>query len=147
MTDMLNGKALMSTSKNFLNNFLGQFCSNFQHQKENNRTGGDILEWYVYYENFNAKKIVKWNIFNHYKFKEEVEKLLNRNLSREDFSGKLKDCLLYYFWAKSEYEILISPWLGDAKDIKVDIFDQVMINFERFVDYVWHFSEVENGEK
>lgn len=105
------------------------------------------MEWYVYYENFNAKKIVKWNIFNHCKFKEEVEKLLHRNLSREDFSGKLKDCLLYYFWAKSEYEILISPRIGDAKDIKVDIFDQVMINFERFVDYVWHFSEVENGEK
>ena len=79
--------------------------------------------------------------------KEEVEKLLHRNLSREDFPGKLKDCLLYYFWAKSEYEILISPRIGDAKDIKVDIFDQVMINFERFVDYVWHFSEVENGEK
>lgn len=84
---MLNGKALTNTSKNFLNNFLEQFRSNFQHQKENNRTGGDILEWYVYYENFNAKKIVKWNIFNHYKFKEEVEKLLHRNLSREDFSG------------------------------------------------------------
>lgn len=105
------------------------------------------MEWYVYYENFNAKKIVKWNIFNHYKFKEEVEKLLHRNLSREDFSEKLKDCLLYYFWAKSEYEILISPWLGDAKDIKVDVFDQVVMNFDRFADYIWSFTNTNDGTR
>lgn len=101
------------------------------------------MEWYVYYENFNAKKIVKWNIFNHCKFKEDVEKLLHGNLSRDEFSGKLKDCLLYYFWAKSEYEILILPWIGDAKDIKVDIFDQVMMNFDRFADYIWSFTNNE----
>lgn len=46
----------------------------------------------------------------------------------------------YYFWSKCEWEIIICPWVGKADDIKIDVYDQLMLNWDKFVDYVW--SEV-----
>lgn len=51
---------------------------------------------------------------------------------------------MYWFWSKCEYEIVISPWVGRNKEeaeVKIDIYDQVMLNFNRFVDYCWSFKE------
>ena len=47
---------------------------------------------------------------------------------------------MYYFWSKAEWEIILSPWCGgrDTKDIKIDVYDQVMNNWDIFVDYVFN---------
>ena len=73
--------------------------------------------------------------------KNEVNKILQEKLNKEDFSEKLKREIMYYFWSKCEYEIILSPWTGRADDIKIDIYDQIMMNFGRFVDYCWSFKE------
>lgn len=99
-----------------------------------------IIEWYVYYYDSNAQKIIKWNIFNHGSFKNEVDKILQEKLNKEDFSGKLKREVMYYMWSKCEYEIILSSWIGRADDIKIDVYDQIMMNFDRFVDYCWSFK-------
>lgn len=86
------------------------------------------------------KKIIKWNIFNHGSFKKEVNVLLKEKIDKDDFSEKLKREVMYYFWSKCEYEIILSPWTGRADDIKIDIYDQIMMNFNRFADYCWSFK-------
>lgn len=101
------------------------------------------INWYVYYHDSNSQKIVKWNVFNHGSFKEEVAKLLREKFNKEEFSEKLQKELMYYFWSKCEYEIILSPWTGQADDIKIDIYDQIMMNFDRFVDYVWSFRTID----
>lgn len=101
------------------------------------------MEWNVYCHEFNSKTIVKWNIFKHRSFKIGVDSLLRTKLQKDDFSKKLKRTVAYYFEAKYEYEILISSWLGIAKDTKVDIYDQVTMNWDKFVDYVWSFRKYE----
>lgn len=100
-----------------------------------------LIEWYVYYHDVNAQKIVKWNVFTHGSFKNEVNKLLKEEVTKEEFIDKLKRQLMYYFWSKCQYEIILSPWIGRADNIKIDIYDQVMLNFDSFVDYVWSFKE------
>ena len=103
------------------------------------------MEWYVYYYDFNGQKIVTWNIFRNWVFKESVEKLLkDKKLNRKEFAEKLKTKLMYCFWSKTEYEVIISPWVGKGDEEKIDIYDQVMLNFDRFVEYVWSFK---GGEK
>lgn len=99
-----------------------------------------IIEWYVYYHDSNAQKIIKWNVFNHGTFAEKVNKLLQENLSRDEFADSLKRYLMYYMWFKCEYEIILSPWTGRADDIKIDVYDQIMMNFNSFVDYCWSFK-------
>lgn len=103
------------------------------------------MEWYVYYHDSNTQKIIKWNVFNHGTFAEKVNKLLQENLSRDEFADGLKKYLMYYFWSKCEYEIILSPWTGQADDIKIDVYDQIRMNFDRFVDYVWSLKEIKKG--
>lgn len=95
------------------------------------------MEWNVYYHDSNAKKIIQWNIFKHRSFRKEVYELLKSDLNKDDFIEQLRKSLMYYFWSKSEYQVLILPWVGEADDIKIDIYDQVMMNWNKFSEYVW----------
>ena len=116
------------------------FSTSSPNKKRINSQEVIIIEWYVYYHDSNAQKIIKWNVFNHGSFKNEVDKILQENLSRDEFADSLKKYLMYYMWSKCEYEIILSPWTGRADDIKIDVYDQIMMNFDRFVDYCWSFK-------
>jgi len=95
------------------------------------------MKWNVYYHDSNAKKIIQWNIFKHGSFRKEVYELLKSDLNKDDFIDQLRKSLMYYFWSKSEYQVLILPWVGQADDIKIDIYNQVMMNWDKFSEYVW----------
>lgn len=98
------------------------------------------MEWYVYRYNFNSRKIEKFNIFDHGGFVEDVNKCLLESDDKDSFEKELNNALLYYYWSKSEWEIIITPWIGDEKErVKIDVYDQVMMNWDKFVDYVWSF--------
>ena len=94
------------------------------------------LRWMVWHDDFNKKSIELFNIFSHYSFNKEIEKLLSEHTNKEEFSAKVKNALMYYFWCKAEYECYISSEFHFASR-KVDIYEQVMANFEPFVDYLW----------
>ena len=98
------------------------------------------MEWNVYYYNINSKEIKTFNIFNHSSFNQDVEKYLKKYKDKDEFADKLKSSLIYYFWSKAEWEIIISPWCygGNTEDIKVDVYEQVMNNWDIFVNYVWN---------
>ena len=97
------------------------------------------LKWNVYYHDINAQKITTFNIFDHWKFAEDVQKSLNKFKDKDEFAEHLRGDLFYYFGSKCEYEVLIAAWIGgrDTDDIKVDIYTQVMNNWNVFVEYVW----------
>lgn len=107
------------------------------------------MEWNVFYHDINAHKIRTLNIFDHARFNRDVLKYLEECKDKDEFAQKLKSELMYNFWCKSEYEIIISPWCGggNTKDIKVDIYTQVMNNWNVFVDYVWNSRNVEHKKE
>ncbi len=91
----------------------------------------------------NKQEITTFNIFDHYSFNEDVKKYLKKCKDKTEFTKELKSSLMYYFWSKSEYEILIYPWCGgqNTKEIKIDVYSQIMLNWDKFVDYVWSFRK------
>lgn len=97
------------------------------------------MKWYVYYYNVNHKTIEKYNIFDHGGFRQDIENIFKNDYSKDDFNKELETSLLFYFWSKAEWEILLLPWVGGSPDdkIKIDAYDQIMINFDQFSDYVW----------
>lgn len=131
----------------------GEKCNEFMcslsingicYNEETNKKSSNDMKWNVYFHDFNKNKIVTYNIFKHCKFNEDIQKLIKNNYSKEEFKERLKRELMYFFWSKCEYEIIISPWVGRNKEeaeVKIDIYDQVMLNFDRFVDYCWSFKE------
>ena len=99
------------------------------------------LEWNVFYYDFNAKEIKVSNVFDHERYKTDVEYLLHKCTDIEDFSDNLKSITAYYFWSKYEWETVIHPWVGDDKAAKkIDVFWQLKNNWDRFVEYSWEMS-------
>ena len=102
------------------------------------------LEWNVFYYSINSQKIIEFNIFEHSGFLKDVEKCFKQCENKEDFAKEIKSSLMYYFWAKSEYEIIISAWCGGNGEeaVKIDIYHQVMMNWDKFIDYLWRSAMV-----
>lgn len=87
-----------------------------------------------------CREIRKYNVLNHYSFSKEVDELLHKtSISKEEFQDKLRSSLMYYFWGRSEYEIVIYPWCGggEKESKKIDVYTQIMMNWDKFVEYVW----------
>ena len=120
-------------------------CYNEEINKKSPNNTND-MEWNVYFHDFNKNKIVTYNIFKHCKFNEEVKKLIKGNYSKGEFIERLKRELMYFFWSKCEYEIFISPCICRTieNEVKVDIYNQIMLNFDKFIEYCWLFKEKNN---
>ena len=98
------------------------------------------LKWLVYRHDLNKDAIVVFNIFDHYAFAEDVAASLKACKDKDQFAKALRSGMSYYFRLKSEYETVVVPWIGssETKALRIDIYDQVMNNFEAFLDYVWN---------
>lgn len=92
------------------------------------------------YVDSNSRSIETFNIFEHGSFREYVKKAARKVQSKEEFAMQLRREVMYYFWSKCEWEVLISPWVGgnDDEEIKVDVAWQIMNNWDVFVDYTWN---------
>ena len=103
------------------------------------------MKWNVYRHDMRLNGIEVFNIFEHGRFSQDVEDLLNEHKDKNEFAIQLKNALMFYFWCKAEYEIIISPWCGskNVKEVKVDIYNQVMNNWDVFLDYVWSNKKVQ----
>lgn len=99
------------------------------------------MKWNVYYYNINKKMIEIFNIFEHIRFLSDIEKAIKKYKNKEEFAEQLKRDLRYYYGSKAEWEIVISPWVGGDRErdaVKIDVYEQVMNNFDILLDYVWN---------
>lgn len=98
-----------------------------------------MLEWKVYYHDFNKDEVETHNVFDHYRFHKDLCSLVKKHKIKEGFEEELRRTMKYYYWSKAEWEVLVYPWVGrkDSKPIKIDVYDQVANNWNVFVDYIW----------
>lgn len=124
-----------------------------------------VLEWNVFRHDINSKKIVKYNVFDHSSFLASVKKL---RMDKDTFSEQLRREAQYYFWSKCEHEVIITSWPAyiskeeyeritkevtsiESRDkifrvvnivptvgSKIDIYEQLMLNWNNFVEYTWN---------
>ena len=51
---------------------------------------------------------------------------------------EVKKELMCYFWSKCEWEIVIKAWAsGEAKE-KIDVYNQVLNNWDAFKEYLFN---------
>ena len=97
-------------------------------------------EWNVYIEDFNGQCIRKFNIFRHHGFREDCAKAARkRGTDFEAFAATVRQSLMYFFWSKCEYEIILGGWpeKPSFREEKVDVYDQVMLNWDVFIRWLW----------
>ena len=102
-----------------------------------------MLKWKVFFGDFNSGKIEEYNVFDHFSFLEDCKKNYKKNKEdKEKFEEQLKRDAMYYFWSKCEWEIILSHWPPNKnssdkfKDRKIDVYDQLKLNWDSFVNYL-----------
>ena len=94
------------------------------------------MVWNVYVRKSSADAIEVYNIFDHGGFAAGVKKIMNKKLPKEEFEEKLRRALLYYFWAKSEWEITIAQ---SPAYIKKDAMDELIDEMEKYKRQYGHY--------
>ena len=100
------------------------------------------LEWYVYVFDVNSRHVYHMNIFNHGGFNRAIKAILRdpiENYDKNMFTSAVRGELMYYFWSKVEYEVEIGDVMFDKNKTKIDVYDQVMMNWDKFIDYLWGY--------
>ena len=117
------------------------------------------LTWNVYRYDINKHEIYSSNVFDHGRFRDEVLALLKTDISHDDFSEEVRHIAMYYYWSKAEHEVVITsfpPYISKKeadriasedfnirthvnleRGSKVDIYSQLRLNWDKFIDYVW----------
>ena len=98
------------------------------------------LVWNVYHYSHSRNKIEVWNIFHSIGFSEGIEKIIKKKYKKEIFADKVKSELIHYFLTNYMYEVTVCKYpRPDMSDgyVRIDVFDQVMLNFDAFIDYLY----------
>ena len=103
-----------------------------------------MLAWNVYLDDFNNRRIRTMDIFRHESFLDGCRKAAKKYTEdRQAFAAQIEKLLKYYFWSKCEYEIVLDTWPPSPRfhPEKVDVYDQVMLNWPVFIDWLWSNRE------
>lgn len=102
------------------------------------------MEWYVYRHDTNKGKIIKYNVVNTGVINHLIEMLNQIKKEKghwcyDDFTTAAMQIYRYYYWGRCEHEIIIKEWVGKEAEEKVDVFDQLMLNWDIFVDLLYDY--------
>ena len=104
-----------------------------------------MISWIVYVDSLSfPNRIVKHNIFDHSDFFKDCQKNYKKNRSDKDaFLDRLRKDLYFWYGSKIEWEIEVAPlnWKHESDGTKIDVNQQVRLNWEPFCDYVWANKE------
>lgn len=130
-----DGKYIFGFTRDYIEDLLDKSLANAKPKTIN-------LEWHVFCFSPSNCNLQIYNIFSHRNFYHSVLNAFKNEHDKPNFAAKIRGELMYYFWSKAEYEILISDWTSiSPKNAKVDVYEQVMMNFDRFIDYLWSFVD------
>lgn len=105
-----------------------------------------MMYWNVFNYSHNKGEMITFNVFDHYRFGNYVRELCARDVTFEEFERQLRTDVRYCFWCKYEYETWIMQYNGDEeKGKRIDVHDQIALNWDRFVEYVWAHKNETNG--
>ena len=96
-----------------------------------------VLEWNVIL--YEHDKIRIYNVFNNAYFSEAITDIMHTpNLSRNEISELIERKARWQFWGRCEYEYIMSSWppYKEDKGYKIDVFEQLTLNWGRFIDYI-----------
>ena len=90
--------------------------------------------WYVYRPNINSRTVEAYDVLSHPALRADILRAFNReNRTLADFMEDVRKAVSYYFRRKAEYEVYVSESENHSVLLKIDPYDQIMMNFDSFV--------------
>lgn len=96
------------------------------------------FEWNVWMWNFNQDRLEKYDVVPQLMRSFKSLKKNERPKDIKQFSEFLKSEARYCFMAKCEYEMILHSWPVLKNDQRVDVYDQLMLNWDAFVQAFWN---------
>lgn len=92
-------------------------------------------EFYVYYHNFNEDKIETFDVIP--QIKPFILKNKKYYWDKEQFQKELNAEIMSRYWCKSEWEVIVSAWVGGNAECKIDVYHQIKNNWTLFWRMCW----------
>ena len=101
------------------------------------------LEWNVFIGDVNLRSIRTHNVFDHGGVMGDLKKAARKYAKDKDaFAEVVRRSIMYHYWSKCEWEIVLQHWppYEGFNGKKVDVYDQLALNWDKFVDYCWEHA-------
>ena len=107
------------------------------------------LKWNVLCHDTNSDDIINYNIFWDGSSKEIADRIKKNKITNyNDFKNSMKSMFMHDFWSRTEYEILVSGLFTKVGNIKIDVWRQIEMNFDRVLEYIIKEMDINfKGEK
>lgn len=86
----------------------------------------------VIYQDYNTRTFSSYDVIPY--LVEEYKKVRNKPKTKKDFLEFIEKTSMRQWWARCEYEIIISGWPNQDNEEKWDIHKQVMMNLDVIAD-------------
>lgn len=94
----------------------------------------NIISFNVINFEFNSGKFEAYDVMPYFIRCYRDEKKDNRPVTFDEFKEFIKSKSMYMYWARCEYELILSDWPNKSKQKKVDIHEQIMMNIDIVTD-------------
>ena len=102
----------------------------------NIKVKGLKLEWKVLNCNYNDKKVEFFDVIRQDLIDKIVEKYRKKELKNiDELKEIIKGWAFYHYGSRCEYEIIVED-LFDRCSEKIDVYTQIMMNIDRFAEYI-----------
>ena len=92
----------------------------------------NVLNW-----DFNRDKLEVYDVGYRFVNAVDSDKLASLPKNYAELDDYLNSEAHYRFWAKCEYEIIITGWPQQTNEAKIDVCTQLRLNWDRFVKAFW----------
>lgn len=97
-----------------------------------------MLKWYVLKHNFNSRQVEPYNALSGWEDDIKLSRKKGKFKTKQEFKDWLLREFRYYYWSKSECEIVVGGLhIKNENELqKIDIFYQLEPNIDIIVDYI-----------
>lgn len=85
----------------------------------------NVILWEI-----NSKKFIPYDVMPYFIREYKSSKQKTKPKTFDEFKQFVKAKSLYMYWARCEYEILLSDWPNHSDTMKVDVHWQIMMNLD-----------------
>lgn len=93
-----------------------------------------MKQFNVIFYDFNKNKMIPYDVMPYLVDCYEKAKKGKKPTTREEFRKFIDRESAYMYWARCEYEIILSDWPNQSTEEKWDIYRQIMMNIDIITD-------------
>lgn len=87
------------------------------------------MKFYAFMQDLNSDKLIYTNVIRQ-DLIDRVKKAIKKNYTYDEIKEEVKRELMFCYWSKSEYEVIVSNWGGKDFEKKIDIWYQLEPNLD-----------------